>query len=100
MIFLHILPNRNWLNKARTYEYGESDDCGSQAVNAERSYNEGLDKCEIKRSQDADNGDPLEDAAQEPIKYGKFKRGQDEENAVKEDSVLRKRDAEKVRILA
>ena len=100
MIFLHTLPNHNRLNKARAYEYRESDDCGGQAVNAECAYNEGLDKCEIKRSQDADNGDPLEDAAQEPIEYGKFKGGQDEKNAVKEDSVLRKRDAEKVRILA
>lgn len=100
MIFLHTLPNHNRFNETRTYEYGESDDCGGQTVNAECAYNKGLDKCEIKRSQDADKRDSLEDAAQEPIEYGKFKGGQDEKNAVKEDPILRKRDAKEVRILA
>lgn len=92
--------SRQWLDETRANENDERDECGREAVDAERINDEHLYECEIERRDDTDKRNALQCAAQELIENDKLERRKHEEDAVKDDAVLGDRHTEQIRVRA
>lgn len=78
----------------------KSDERRCRTVDAERADEKYLNGSEVERGKHADERNRLKHAAQKPIKKDQLESGENEYDAVEEDSEFRERDAEDTRILA